>query len=205
MKHALLLIPLLFGACVGDVSGVPISGQPDAPPQQMPDAFVPMIDADLSAGCVDRVVAAIDPGPTHTNGDTNLSDPVGCISAGCHMYTNHANNAPPLMFGGTLYKPGTTEPDPGATIIITPDNAAIPPIKLTTSAKGTFYVKQLVGTPPEFPASAIATACPKITKGHQAISGRIKLGSAPGNGGNCNACHTAAGEGGVQPHLNIGL
>jgi hypothetical protein len=205
MKHALLIVPLLFGACVGGDIGAPNiqQGQPDAPGTQPPDAFVPPIDMDLSAGCVDRVVAALDPGPTHTNGDINLGDPVGCVSSGCHSYTNHANNAPAFIFGGTVYKPGTTDPDPGVTIIITPDNTAIPPIKVTTSAKGTFYVPQLQGSTPEMPASAIATACPKITKGHQ--SGKIKLGTTPGVGGNCNACHTATGEGGVEPHLNIGL
>ena len=213
MNHALIattLLSALAGACVGNVSGTAqVQGQPDAPAVQQPDAFIPPPDSGPAAGCVDRT-ATITKQYVHTGnaGAVGTMSGAACATSGCHLYGHTNGIAQPFIFAGTVFKPGTSDPDVGLTIIITPDNAAVPPIKLTTNDAGNFYVVDARSDPANgvpttaLPASTAVTACPSLTKGHQ--SAKVRIGSTPGDGGNCNACHTAPPDG-IQAPINLPL
>lgn len=214
MKHlALLVASMSLLGCVGDVTTSANQGpRPDAFVQVTPDAYVPPPDSGPAAGCVDRT-ATIAKQYIHTGNAGAVGTMAGaaCATAGCHMYGNTNGQAQPFIFAGTVFKPGTTEPDVGLTVIITPDDTTVPPIQVTTNDAGNFYVVDGrfatgAGTAPitALPASAAVTACPSLHKGHQATTGRIRAGTTPGNGGNCNACHTAPPDG-IQAPINLPL
>ena len=102
-------------------------------------------------------------------------------AAGCHA--NGTNQGSPFGFAGTVYKQGTTTPDPGAVIVIVPDNGT-PPLKMVADDAGNFYRAPLTGS---MPATAAATACPTIVRGHLGV--KLNGQSTPGKGGDCNTCH----------------
>ncbi len=196
MTRAILLTSLLFGACFsGELGGV----GPTVDAKVIPiDAEIDAIPPDMgpAAGCVDRGepgIAFIHP----QSGNARAGE--GCVASQCHKNGQEGNSAPGFQFAGTIYKKGTTEPDPGAVVVIIPDNTAIPPIQAVADTAGNFYVLQVSGN--AIPAAAAATVCPDLTKGHQ--TGKISLGTTPGDAGNCNGCHALAGDGGTQTPLYI--
>ncbi|MCX5742357.1 MAG: hypothetical protein NT062_07660 [Proteobacteria bacterium] len=191
MKHVVLLTSLLFGACVGSEIPGPPAG-PDAAVKIYEDAPPPPPDMGPAAGCVDRALTPPTAFIHPTSGTSRAGE--SCTNAGCHNYSQTGGVAPPFVFGGTLYKPGTAEPDVGATIMIYPVGGA--PIALVTDTEGNFYGQAKLGgggsvleggTTSALPATAAATVCPTLTKGH--LTNKIMTGTSPGVAGNCNACH----------------
>lgn len=209
----LILTSLLFGACVGNVgSGPAVQPKADAPEQQQPDAFIPPPDAGPAAGCVERS-AQIATQYIHKGGGGAVGPETGgqCLNTGCHNIQSQGTGAQAFLFAGTIYKLGTSDPDPGATIVITPDNPAIQPLTVTANDAGNFYVVadgyqktgDVFAPITALPASAMATVCPTLVKGHQSIKIGADTGS-PKKNGNCNACHAQPADGGSQTPINAG-
>jgi hypothetical protein len=185
MTRAILLASLLLGACtVGEVntnSGGNNNGTVDAPGgSNGGNIDAPGSGSDV-AKCVDRAT----PGTKHIHAGTG-TDHAGesCLAAGCHLNGNVGNGAPPFQFAGTIYKKGTTTPDPGAVIMVKPDSAAIAPIQLVADTGGNFNIGVTQGS---MPASTMATACPDLMLGHQ--TAKLNGNTTPGKGGDCNGCH----------------
>ena len=107
-------------------------------------------------------------------------------------------NGRSFQFAGTIYKQGTTEPDPGAVIIVTPDLPGALPIQMIADSVCNFRSPDDVYSGNSVPASAAATVCPSLTKGHALV--KISLATTPGKGGDCNSCHV---QGGTQPPIYI--
>ncbi len=195
MTKAFLLASLLLGACtVGEVQ-LGNQGGTDAGGGGGTDSGGGG-GTDAPSGelaCSDRGVV----GAAHVHGGGaggGTKAGIGCMAAaGCHA--NGTNQGTPFGFAGTIYKQGTTTPDPGAVIVIVPDSGANP-IKIVADDAGNFHAAPVSGS---MPASAAATACPTIVRGH--LAGKLNGQSTPGKGGDCNSCHAT---GGAQPPLYVG-
>ena len=213
MKH-IILSTILLGACVGsEIPGPPVQNQPDANTKVYMDAPPPPPDMGPAAGCVDRNAA---PATAYIHG--GQAGAVGtmagesCVKSGCHLYGQTSNQAPEFLFGGTIYKPGTTEPDPGVTIMFYPDSAPTTPIAAVSDTAGNFYVRNQPGSattaigpngpiPSAVPASAAATVCPTLIKGH--LSGKLTGPAGATSGASCNACHkTEVNDPGTQSAIH---
>ncbi len=182
MTRAILLASLLLGACtVGEVNTNQGGGSNN-----------PGIDADTGSnigidapgsgsGSANACVNRATPGTPHLHGGaggpTHAGE--GCLQAACH---GNGGAGPQFQFAGTIYKKGTNTPDPGAVIVVTPDNPAIPPVQLVADTAGNFNITPTTGA---MPASTHATACPDITP----MTAKLTGNSTPGKGGDCNACH----------------
>src|SRR4051812_37988741 len=123
MTRAFLLTSILFGGCFSGELGGPGPAPVDAKPAVDIDAEI-IIPPDMgpALGCVDRGTPAIAFEHPQAAAGNKARAGEGCVQAACHLYGQEAIGAPGFQFAGTVYKQGTTDPDPGAIIIITPDN-----------------------------------------------------------------------------------
>jgi hypothetical protein len=107
---------------------------------------------------------------------------LNCIVSGCHQ--NNTGGGPGYQFAGTVFKNGTTTPDPGVTVKIISNNMVV--ASAITDQAGNFHIDAgtLMGA---FNASTSASACPTVTKMVTPLVG----GGGGGAGANsCNLCHT---------------
>ncbi len=116
-------------------------------------------------------------------GDGRHNEGQGCLNAGgCHGATPGSTV---FTVAGTLYTTGAgAAPSAGSTIILV-DGAGLE-VKVVTSTNGNFYTSQAV----TFPVTAKASLCPTT-----------KAMTATAADGNCNSCHSPAGQAGAR--INI--
>jgi hypothetical protein len=188
MRIALLLSSLTLAACtVGEV-GMTSSNN------NGPDAGMGN-DGGSGSGSNKDPNACLDKQATPT-AETDHSAPVvagnktnagqNCIVAGCHQNNALGSGAPGFQFAGTVYKAGTTQPNPGIAVRVV-SGATV--LTTYTDAAGNFYFPagSLSGT---FTATTSVSSCPTITKMVTTLAG----GNGAGPGVNsCNLCHAATG------------
>lgn len=194
MRIALLLSTLVFAACtVGEVGTTNNNGGGGG--GGTPDAGGSM-GVDPNA-CVNRVTPA-DPQFDHPAGiavsDTNKSNAgENCIKAGCHLNNSLGSGATGFQFAGTIYKNGTTTPDPGVTVKIISNSMVV--ASAISDQAGNFHIDAgtLQGA---FNATTLVAACPTVTKMVTPLVG----GNGGGGGANsCNSCHTTGANAQALP------
>lgn len=175
MRIAFLLSSLVFAACtVGEVNTSTNNNGGGNP-----DAGGGMMGVDPNA-CVDRF-ASPEPEHKHAAGGTSNAGQ-NCIVSGCHQ-NNTPNAGPGYQFAGTIYKMGTTTPDPGVTVKIISNNMVV---ASTISDQAGNFAIPAGALPGAFNASTLVAACPTVTKMVTPLVG----GNGGGAGANsCNSCH----------------
>lgn len=139
--------------------------------------------------CVDRLTPA-GPAHVHTAAVAVAGKPSNagenCIKAGCHLNNMLGPNAPGYQFAGTVFVPGTTNPQAGATVRIKSGTTVL--TALTDDAGNfAFAAGSLPGA---FTATTDVTACPTVMTMVTPMVG----GNGGGAGANsCNLCHAATG------------
>ena len=119
-----------------------------------------------------------------------------CI--GCHADANAASgdgDAPLFAFAGTVFS-SEHEPDDcvaaggaGAVVELTGAHGAV--IRAVANASGNFYYDRADDDPP--------LALPYTARVHDAGGTRVMV--TPQTSGDCNACHTAAGQNGARGRI----
>jgi hypothetical protein len=143
-------------------------------------------DGGTSTGCVDRITP---PSTAHVHTDDNTTHAGrGCVAAACHLAAAPGIAAPAYQFGGTVYKPDGTTPNPGVTVRIRGQSGMV--VTGVTDDAGNFSIPE-GALPDPFPASVTATACPTVAS---------MVATLSQGGGDCNsaACH-----GGVTPRIFV--
>lgn len=169
MTRTVLLVTSLFvAACT--VGKLPAADDDDDMP-----------GGDAGNGCMDRLAA---PDPAHDHGGVAGASNagLGCVAGGCHLEGSTGTDAPAFQFGGTVYKMGATQPQPGAVVTI---KSAGGSVTTYADAAGNFHVPAGMLASP-FPANVDVSACPSINK----MVGQIVTGT----GNDCNGggtCHGA--------------
>jgi hypothetical protein len=184
MRIALLLSSLAFAACtVGEIDDPGTgSGSGSGSGSNMgvnPDA------------CVDRLAAPDGEHPHKVGGTGNGGQ--NCIQGGCHLNNNLGTDAPGYQFAGTIYKQGTTQPNPGAVVKIISNGMVV--AQAYADAAGNFHIAAgtLSGA---FTASTSVSACPTVTK---MVTPLVGGGGAGGGANSCNSCHTTGANAQATP------
>jgi hypothetical protein len=190
MRIALLLSSLAFAACtVGEIDSENNMGSGSGSGSGSNMGVDPNV-------CVDRL-ASPDAATVHPVGirvsDANTSNAgENCIKAGCHLNNSLGPNAPGYQFAGTVYKMGTTQPDPGAVVRIFSNGMLVS--STYTDQAGNFHI--MAGTlSGSFTASTLVSGCPTVTKMTTPLVG----GSGGGGANSCNSCHTTGANAQAAP------
>lgn len=188
MRIALLLSSLAFAACtVGEIDSENNMGSGSGSGSNMVDPNA----------CIDRL-ASPDMPTVHPEGiavsDTNKSNAgENCIKAGCHLNSALGSGAPGFQFAGTVYKQGTTQPDPGVAIRIVMNGMVV--ASTYADEAGNFHIPAgtLSGS---FSANTSASACPGTSK---MVTPLVGGGGAGAGANSCNSCHTTGANAQAAP------
>jgi hypothetical protein len=194
MRIAFLLSSLVFAACT--VGEVDTSTNNNGGGSGSGSGSGSNMSVDPNA-CVDRFAnpepAKVHPAGIAVSAANTANAGENCIKAGCHLNNSLGANAPGYQFAGTIYKNGTTTPDPGVTVKIISNNMVV--ASTISDQAGNFAIP--AGTVPgAFTASTLVAACPTVTKMVTPLVG----GNGGGGGANsCNSCHLTGANAQAAP------